>query len=110
MHVVTPVTLETANKLGQGYHGRVVIKTEPFNGVQCVDSVGEGNKLHTNQGVVCSAVVNIPLSFQTAADEGREQGTGTKLDNVAVVEEQKEDVVLCSHAKVKSKQLLELNK
>ena len=48
MHVVSPVTLETADKLGQGNNGRVVIKTKPLDGVQGVDGVGEGDELDTN--------------------------------------------------------------
>ena len=110
MHVISPVTLETADKLGQGNNGRVVIKAKPFNGIQSVDGVGEGDELDTNQSVVSTAVVNIPLSFQAATDEGREQRTGTKLDDVSIVEEQKENVIFCSHPEMKSNELFELKK
>ena len=87
-----------------------MIKTKPLDGVQSVNRVGEGDELDANQGVVSTAVINIPLSFHAATDEGREQRTGTKLDDVAIVEEQKENVVFCSHTEMKSKELFELRK
>ena len=108
LHVVSPVTLETADKLGQGNDSGVVIKAKPLDGIQGVDCVGEGDELDTNQSIVGTAVINIPLSFQAATDEGREQRTGTILDNVAIVEEQKENVIFCSHTKMKSKEFFEL--
>ena len=58
--------------------------------------------------MVSTAVINIPLSFQAATDEGREQRAGTILDNVAIVEEQKENAIFCPHTKMKSKKLFEL--
>ena len=64
-----------------------MIKTKPLNGVQSVHGVGEGYELDTNQSVVSAAVVNIPFGFQAATNEGREQRTGTKFDDVAIVEE-----------------------
>lgn len=85
-----------------------MIKTKPLNGVQSVHGVGERDELDTNQSVVGTAVINIPLSFQAATDEGREQRTGGILDNVAIVEEQKENTVFCPHTEMKSKELFEL--
>ena len=87
-----------------------MIKAQPFNGVKSVDSVGESDELDANQSVVGTAIVNIPFGFQTATDEGREEGTRAELNNVAIVEEKKENVVFCSHMKVKSKELLKLNR
>ena len=87
-----------------------MIKTKPLDGVQSVNSVGEGDELDTNQRVVSTTVVNIPLSFQAATDKRREQRTGTKLDDVAVVEEEKENGIFRPHTKMKSKELFELRK
>ena len=109
LNVETPIALETENQLGQRNHCRVVIKAQPFNGVQSIDSVGKSDELDTNQSVVGTAIVNIPFGFQAATYEGGEQRTRAELDNVAIVEEKKEKVVFCSHAEVKSKELLELN-
>ena len=110
LHVVTPVTLETADKLGQGKNSRVVIKAKPLDGVQSVDRVGERDELDANQSVVSTAVVNIPFGFQATTDEGGEQRTGTKLDNVAIVEEKKENGIFCPHSEMKSKEFFELRK
>jgi len=110
LHVVSPVTLETADKLSQGKNGRVLIKTKPLDGVQSVDGVGEGDELDTNQREVGTAVVNIPLSFQATTDERREQRTGAKLDDIPVVEEEKENGILSPHAEMKSEKLFELRK
>ena len=87
-----------------------MIKAKPLDGVQCVHGVGEGDELDTNQSVVSTAVVYIPLSFQAATDEGREKRTWTELDDVAIVEKQKKNVVFCAHTKMKSKELFELKK
>ena len=87
-----------------------MIKAKPLDGVQGVDGVGEGDELDTNQSVVSTAVIDIPLTFQAATDEGREERTGTILDDVAIVEEQKENVIFCPHTKMKFKKLFELKK
>ena len=87
-----------------------MIKAKPLDGVQGVDGVGEGDELDTNQSVVSTAVIDIPLTFQAATDEGREERTGTILDDVAIVEEQKENVIFCPHTKMKIKKLFELRK
>jgi len=62
-----------------------VIKAKPLDGVQSVDGIGEGDELDTNYSVVSTAVIDIPLSFQAAMDERREQRTWTILDDVAIV-------------------------
>ena len=49
-----------------------MVKAKPLDGVQGVDCVREGDELDTNQSIVSTAVINIPLSFQATADEGRE--------------------------------------
>ena len=85
-----------------------MVKTKPLDGVQRVDCVGEGDELDTNQSVVSTAVINIPLGFQAATDEGREQRTGAILDNVAIVEKQKKNSIFCPHTKMKSKKFFEL--
>ena len=87
-----------------------MIKTKPLDGIQGVDCVGEGDELDANQSVVSTAVINIPLGFQAATDEGREQRTGTILDNVAIVDKQKENGIFRPHTKMKSKKLFELRK
>ena len=87
-----------------------MIKAEPFNGVQGVNSVSKRDELHPNQGVVSSTVVNVPFSFQASTDEGGEQRTGTELDNVVVVQKQIEDVVPSSYSEMRCKEILELNK
>ena len=87
-----------------------MIKAKPLDGVQCVHGVGEGDELDTNQSVVSTAIVNIPLSFQAATDEGREKRTGTKLDDVAIVEKQKKNAIFCPHTEMKSKELFKLKK
>ena len=86
-----------------------MIKAKPFNGVQGVNSVSKRDELDTNQGVISSAVVNIPLSFHAATDEWREQRTGRILDNVVVVDKQDIKGVSCSHTEVLGKELLNLN-
>ena len=58
--------------------------------------------------MVSTAVINIPLGFQAATDKGREQRTGTILDNVAIVDKQKENGIFRPHTKMKSKKLFEL--
>ena len=85
-----------------------MIKAKSLDGVQCVDGVGEGDELDTNQSVVSTTIVNIPLSFQAATDEGREKRTRTKLDDVAIVEKQKKNAIFCSHTEMKSKKFFEL--
>lgn len=87
-----------------------MVKTQPLNGIQSIDSVGKRDKLDSDQGIVGASIVNIALSFLAATDDRGEQGAGAELHNVAVVEQQKENVELCAHAQVKGKQLLELNK
>ena len=87
-----------------------MIEAQSFNGVQSVNSVGERDKLDTNQSVVCTAVVNIPFGFQAATDEGREYRTRAELNNVSIVQEKKENQVLCLYIEMTCKNLLELNK
>ena len=85
-----------------------MIKTEPFNGVQGVHSVGKRDELYPNQCVIGTTIVNVPLSFHTTSDEGRKQGAWGVLHDVVVVEKQEEKGVSCSHIEVQGKELFDL--
>lgn len=63
-----------------------MIKTQPFNCVECVYCVGESNELHSDQGVISTSIVNVALCLQAATNERREQWAGAELHNVAVVD------------------------
>lgn len=86
-----------------------MIKTQPFDGVQGVYCVGKTDKLNPNHCIVSTSVVNVAFSFLAATHDRGKQWAGAELHKVAIVEEKAENVILCAHAKMECKQLLELN-